>query len=97
MFQLARMKITKFALIDHAVSRSALTLRSDCQGLTLTPLLTLTVDTMYCNVVLIVSMKASQCVLCNTDISDVQKSSIWGIGTIGGNVDDIEISAVSTT
>ena len=35
--------------------------------------------------------------LCNTASGDVQKSSIWGLGSIGGNVDEVEISTVSTT
>ena len=32
--------------------------------------------------------------LCDTD---VQNSPIWGLGSIGGNVDEVEISTVSTT
>ena len=71
-----------------------LTLRSNCQGLTLSPLLTPTVDTMYCDVVLIVCHETSQCC---PGSGDVQKPPIWGLQSIGGNVDDIEISAVSTT
>ena len=35
--------------------------------------------------------------LCDTGSGDVQKSSIWGLGNIGGNVDEVEISTVSTT
>ena len=70
------------------------TLRLDSQGLTLPPLLTLTVDTMYCNVVLIACHETSQC---DTVSGDVQKSPIWGLGSIGGNVDEVEISTVSTT
>ena len=35
--------------------------------------------------------------LCDTASGDVQKSSIWGLGSIGGNVDEVEISTVSTT
>ena len=35
--------------------------------------------------------------VCDTASGDVQKSSIWGLGSIGGNVDEVEISAVSTT
>ena len=34
--------------------------------------------------------------LCDTG-GDVQKSPIWGLGNIGGNVDEVEISTVSTT
>ena len=71
------------------------TLLSNCQGLALTPLLTTTVDTMYCDVVLIVCHETSQ-FMCDTG-SDVQKSSIWGLGSISGNVDEVEISTVSTT
>jgi len=73
-----------------------LTLRSDCQGLTLPPLLTPTVDTTYCDVVLIAHRKTSEFMLCNTG-SDIQKSPIWGLESIGGNVDEVEISTVSTT
>jgi len=36
-------------------------------------------------------------VLCDTASGDVQKSTIWGLGSIGGNVDEVEISTVSTT
>ena len=74
-----------------------ITLRSDCQGLTLTPLLTPTVDTTYCDGVLIACLKPCQFTLCDTGSSDVQKTSMWGLGIIGGNVDEVEISAVSTT
>ena len=35
--------------------------------------------------------------LCDTGSGDVQKSSIWGLWSIGGNVDEVEISTVSTT
>ena len=35
--------------------------------------------------------------LCDTASGDVQKSSIWGLGSVGGNVDEVEISTVSTT
>ena len=73
------------------------TLRSDCQGLTLTPLLTPTVDTIYCDVVLIDCHETSQFILCNIGSGDVQKSSIRCLGSVGGNVDEVEISTVSTT
>ena len=73
------------------------TLRSDCQGLTLLPLLTATVDTTYCDVVLITCHETSQFMLCNTGIGDVQKSPIWDLWSTGGNVDEVEISTVSTT
>ena len=73
------------------------TLRFDYQGLTFPPLLTLTVDTMYCDVVLIDCHKTSQFMLCNTGIGDVQKSLIRGLGSVGGNADEVEISTVSTT
>ena len=71
------------------------TLRSDCQGLTLTPLLTPTVDTTYSDGVLIACLKPCQFTLCNTGSSDVQKSSIWGLGIVGVNADEVEISTVS--
>ena len=35
--------------------------------------------------------------LCDTGSGDVQKSSIWGLGSIGADVDEVEISTVSTT
>ena len=73
------------------------TFRSDCQGLTLPPRLTLTVDTTYCDVVLIACHETSQFILCDTSNGDVQKSPIWSLGSVGGNVDEVEISTVSTT
>ena len=76
---------------------SVVTLRINCQGLTLPPLLPSTVDTKYCNVVFIVCNKTRQIILCDTGISDVQKSSIWDLGSIGGDGDEVEISTVSTT
>ena len=63
------------------------TLRSDCQQLTF--VLTPTVDTTYCNVVFIACQKISQFILCGIVTGDVQKSSIWRQGSIGGNVDEI--------
>ena len=35
--------------------------------------------------------------LCYTGSGDVQKSPIWDLGSVGGNVDEVEISTVSTT
>ena len=35
--------------------------------------------------------------MCDTGSGDVQKSCIWGLGRIGGDVDEVEISTVSTT
>ena len=34
--------------------------------------------------------------LCDTASGDVQKSTIWGLGSIGGDADQVEISTVST-
>ena len=73
------------------------TLRSECQGLTLPSLLTPTVDTTYCDVVLIACHETSQFILCDTGSGGVQKSTIWDLGSIGGDVDEVEISTVSTT
>ena len=75
------------------------TLRSNCQGFTLPPHQTTTVccHTTYCDVVLIACHETNQFILCDTGISDVQKSSIWDLGSVGGNVDKVEISTVSTT
>ena len=74
-----------------------LALRSDCQGLTLIPFLITTVDTTYCDVVLIARHETSQFMLCDTVSGYVQKSSIWGLGSIGIDVDEVEVSTVSTT
>ena len=76
---------------------SVVTLRINCQGLTLPPLLPSTVDTKYCNVVFIVCNKTRQIILCDTGIGDVQKSSIWCLGSIGFNDDEVEVCTVSTT
>ena len=73
-----------------------LTLKCNCQGLTLTPLLT-TTDTTYCDVVLVAYHETSQFTLCDTGICDVQKSSIWGVGSIGSDADEVRISTVSIT
>ena len=35
--------------------------------------------------------------LCDTANGDVQKSFIWGLVSIGGDADEVEISTVSTT
>ena len=35
--------------------------------------------------------------LCDTGSSNVQKSPIWGLGSVGGNVDEVEISTASIT
>ena len=71
-----------------------LTLRGDWQGLTLPPFLTPTIDTMYCDAVLIVCHETSQC---DTGGGGVQKSPTWGLGSVGGNVDEVEVGTVSTT
>ena len=80
-----------------SITSVQVTLRSNCQGVTLTPLPPPTVDSMYCDVVLIVCMKTSQLTLCDTGSGDVQKFSIWSIGSISGNGDEVVISTVSTT
>ena len=41
--------------------------------------------------------ETSELILCDTGIGYVQKSPIWGLGRVGGNVDEVEISTVSTT
>ena len=73
------------------------TLRSNCQGLTLSPLQPSTVDTMYCDVVLIACHKTSQFILCDTGSGDVQKSSIWGLRSISDNGDEVETNTLSIT
>ena len=35
--------------------------------------------------------------LCDTASGDVQKSPIWGLGSVGGDADEVEISTVSIT
>ena len=60
-------------------------------------LLTLAVDTTYCDIIIIASLKTSQFILCDTCIGDVQKPPIWDPESIGGNVDEVEINTVSTT
>ena len=84
--------------LHYIVLRSILTLRSDCQGLTLPPHQTTTVwgHTTYCDVVLIACHETSQFILCDTGSGDVQKSSIWGLGSVGGDVDEVKISSAST-
>ena len=82
-------------LINIHVLQQSNTLRSDCQGLTLTPHLT-PANAMHCDVVLIACRETSQFIPCD-NASDVQKSPIWGLGSVGGNADEVEISTVSTT
>ena len=53
--------------------------------------------TTYCNVVIIACYKASQLMLRDTGIGNVQKSPMWGLGSIGGNADEVEISTVFIT
>ena len=72
------------------------TLRNDCQGVTLTSNLIPTTAT-YCDVVHIACHETSQFMLCDTGSGDVQMSPIWGLGSIGGDVDEVEISTVSIT
>ena len=81
------------------MSTGMFTLRSDYQGFTLPPHQTTTAHchTTHCDVVLIACLKSSKFILCNTGSGDVQKSTIWGLGRIGGNADEVEISTVSTT
>ena len=83
----------------HLARNIVLTLRNDCQGLTLPSQETTTVrcHTTYCDVVLIACHETSQFILCDTGSGDVKKSSIWGLGSIGGNADEVEISTVSIT
>ena len=59
--------------------------------------LTPTVDTTYCDIVLIARMKTSQFILCNTGSGGVQESLIWDLESIGCDVDEVRISTVSTT
>ena len=52
---------------------------------------------MYCDIVLIACPETRQFMLCNTASGDVQKFSIWSLGSIGANVDEVEVSIVSIT
>ena len=54
-------------------------------------------DATYCDVVFIACHNTSQFMLCDTAGGDVQKSPKWGLGSIGGDVDEVETSTVSTT
>ena len=72
------------------------TLRSNSQDFTIQTT-TVCCHTTYCDVVLIACHKTSQFILCDTGSGDVQKSSIWGQGSIGVNVDEVKLSTVSTT
>ena len=53
------------------------------RGSTLISLLTPTVDTTHCDVVLIAFHKTKQFTLCDTASGDVQKSIIWSLGSVG--------------
>ena len=59
--------------------------------------MTPTVDTMYCDAVLMAYDEISELILCGTGIGDVQKCPIWALGRVGGNVDEVEISTFSTS
>ena len=72
------------------------TVWSDGQGFTLTSLLTTGTAATYCDVVFIACHETSQFVLCEITSGDVQKSPIRGVGSIGGNADEVEISTVFT-
>ena len=96
LLRLASITVTNTKILIMQVPR-ANTLRSNYQGLTFTPLLTPTVDTTYCNVVLQANNEISELILCDTGIGNVQKTIIWGLRSIGGNVDEVEISTVSST
>ena len=88
---------TQPSYITYSTLSVVLALRSDCQGLTLPPYQSPTVDTTYFDVVLIACHETSQFMLCDSGSGDVQKSPIWDLGSISGNVDEVGISTVSTT
>ena len=73
------------------------TLESDSQDLTFPPCLTPTVDTTYCEIVVIACLKTSQFMLCGASIHDVKDSPVWCLGRVGGNADTKEINTISTT
>ena len=74
-----------------------LALRSDCQELTFTPLQIYTVDTTNCDVVLMVCHETSKFMSFDTGSGDVQKSPIWSLWSIGGDVDEVGVNTSSTT
>ena len=81
---------TLIIILYHLILLTAIhTLRSNYQGLTFTP----TVDSTYCDTILIACHETSQC--CPGRV-DIQKSPIRGLGSISGNVDEVEISTVFT-
>ena len=41
--------------------------------------------------------ETSELMVCDTSVGDVQKSPIWDLGRVGANVNEVEISSVSTT
>ena len=82
---------------NHVVFTVTRTLRSNCQGLTRMSLLPPTVDTTYCDVIIITCLKTSQFILFGTGNSDVQKPPIWDLESIGCDVDEVEVNTVSTT
>ena len=83
--------------VYHLVFTVTHTFRSNCQGLTRMSLLTPTVDTTYCDVIIITRLKTSQLILCDTGSGDVEKPPIWDPESIACNVDEVEVSTVSTT
>ena len=84
--------------IELLLATCKFALRGDWQGPTFPPLQIATIDTTYCNVVLIASHKTSQFTLCDTGSGNVQKSAVYisSLGNVAGNVDEVEISTVST-
>ena len=60
-------------------------------------LLTSAVDTKYCDIIIIASLKTSQFILCDTCSGDVQKPPIWDPESVGCDVNEVEISTVSPT
>ena len=83
--------------VYHLVFTVTHTFRSNCQGFTRMSLLTPTVDTTYCDVIIITRLKTSQLIVCDTTSGDVKKPPIWHLESIGCDVDEVEVGTVSTT
>ena len=41
--------------------------------------------------------ETSELILCDTSVGDVQKLMIWDLESVGSNVNEVEISTISTT
>ena len=79
-----------FCSLSRCFSAKPHTLWCYYHRVTLPPLLTSTVDTTHCNVVSNVCHKTNQFILCDIGIQNSPS-----LGSIGGDVDEVEINATS--